>query len=136
MDEEPVIRSNETLALLYWIATVLNILAAIFFLVAPHIWHIMSVLEVMANKSVFAEAWGIITPDAITLALRVVAIAFFSISLLDILCAYGAGRGKDWATPFGIAASIVGLINFPAGTVLSIIILASIFWDVVERNIE
>lgn len=134
MDEGLVIRANETLALLYWIAAVLNIIAAIFFLVAPHIWQIMSLLEVMANESIFAEAWGIITPGAIALALRVVAIAFFAIAVLDILCAYGAGKGRDWATPFGIAAAIAGLINVPVGTILSIIILASIFWDIVERN--
>jgi hypothetical protein len=136
MDEELVIKPNETLALLYWIAAVLNIIAAIFFLIAPHIWQIMSLLEVMANKSIFAEAWGIITPSTITLVLYIVAIAFFAITILDIICAYGAGKGKDWATPFGIAAGISGLINIPVGTVLSIIILASIFWDVVERNAQ
>jgi len=76
MDEEMEIGTNETLSLLYWIAAVLNIIAAIFFLIAPHVWQIMSLLEVMANKSIFAEAWGIITPGAIALALYVVAIAF------------------------------------------------------------
>jgi hypothetical protein len=136
MDEEMEIGTNETLSLLYWIAAVLNIIAAIFFLIAPHVWQIMSLLEVMANKSIFAEAWGIITPGAIALALYIVAIAFFAISALDILCAYGARNAKDWATPFGIAASIAGLINIPVGTVLSIIILASIFWDIVQRNAE
>jgi hypothetical protein len=54
MDEEIEIGTNETLSLLYWIAAVLNIIAAIFFLIAPHVWQIMSLLEVMANNSIFA----------------------------------------------------------------------------------
>jgi len=136
MEEVETIRESEMLALLFWIAAVLNIIAAIFFIISPRIWRIMSLLEVIANKSLFAEAWGIITPETITLVLYVVAVVFLIIAVLDVLCAYGASNGKDWVTPFGIAAAIVGLVNFPIGTILSIIILAVIFWGIVQRNVD
>ena len=136
MEEVEAIKESEMLALLFWIAAVFNIVAAILFIISPRIWRIMSLLEVMANKSLFAEAWGIITPETIALVLYVVAVVFFIIAVLDVVCAYGASNGKDWVTPFGIAAAIVGLINFPIGTILSIIILAVIFWGIFQRNVE
>ena len=136
MDDIERIRESEMLALLFWVAAVLNIVAAIFFIIAPRIWQIMSLLEVIANKSIFAEAWGTIYPDVITLVLYITAVVFFIVAILDIICAYGASNGKDWTTPFGIAAATISLINFPMGTILSIIILAVIFWGVVQRNIE
>lgn len=130
------IKESTMMSLLFWIAAAINIVAGVFFLIAPKIWQIMSLLEVMANRSILADAWGEITPGIIALALYIVAVVFFIIAVLDILCAYGSVRGKDWTTPFGIAAAVMGLINFPVGSVLSIIILAVVFWGVVERNVD
>ncbi|HEC76636.1 MAG TPA: hypothetical protein ENI33_05215 [Thermoplasmatales archaeon] len=49
------------------------------------------------------------------------------IGLIDLLIAYGLWTLKSWARTMAIIFAIIGLIGFPIGTIISIIILWYLF---------
>jgi len=54
------------------------------------------------------------------------------IGLLYFGTAYGLWTGKNWARIIAIVLAILGLFNFPIGTIISIIILIYLFKDEVK----
>ncbi|MCD6512605.1 MAG: hypothetical protein J7K61_03280 [Thermoplasmata archaeon] len=49
------------------------------------------------------------------------------IGLIDLLIAYGLWELKSWARTAAIVLAIIGLLGFPIGTIISIIILWYLF---------
>lgn len=57
---------------------------------------------------------------------------FGIIALICFVIAYGLWIGKNWARILAIIFAILGLFNFPIGTIISIIILIYLFKDDVK----
>ncbi len=54
-------------------------------------------------------------------------VVFLVIALFYFLIAFGLLKGKKWARTLAIIFAIIGLINIPIGTIISIIILIYLF---------
>lgn len=61
---------------------------------------------------------------------------FGIVALFYFVTGYGLYKGKDWARLIAIVFAIIGLINIPIGTVISIIILIYLFKDEVKAYFE
>ena len=54
-------------------------------------------------------------------------VAAFGIGLIDFVIAYGLWTLQSWARTVAIIFAIIGLLGFPIGTIISIIILWYLF---------
>lgn len=103
------------------ILAVLYIISGLMMLSVPVMFSAMIPFEI----SFFAEVGG------------VVCWAVFGIlALLYFLVAFGLWKGQGWARMVAIILAIIGLINIPIGTIISIVILIYLFKDEVKAYFE
>jgi len=57
---------------------------------------------------------------------------FGLLAILYFVVAWGLWNGKGWARMVAIVLAILGLLNFPIGTIISIILLIYLFKDDVK----
>ena len=61
---------------------------------------------------------------------------FGIIALLYFVIAFGLWKGMGWARMVAIIFAIIGLLGFPIGTIISIVILVYLFKDDVKAYFE
>ncbi|MFO7791793.1 MAG: hypothetical protein R6W73_02280 [Candidatus Saliniplasma sp.] len=61
---------------------------------------------------------------------------FGIIALLYFVVAFGLWKGQGWARIVAIILAILGLLNFPIGTIISIVILIYLFKDEVKAYFD
>ncbi|MFP4051303.1 MAG: hypothetical protein ACLFVB_06135 [Thermoplasmata archaeon] len=99
------------------ILAVLYVLQGLFWLgMIPTISYVVNQVDVSTPVEVTGICWGV---SAIMMLI------YFGI-------AYGLLKGSGWARTLAIIFAIIGLLNFPIGTIVSIIILIYLFKDDVK----
>lgn len=61
---------------------------------------------------------------------------FGIIALLYFVVAFGLWKGQGWARIVAIILAILGLLNFPIGTIISIVMLIYLFKDEVKAYFD
>jgi hypothetical protein len=103
-------------------------LLAVLYFILGIIWLLFVVIISVCLSSLFTmpgvpETAG----DDIFAGMAMCWVIFGIIALLHFLVGFGLLKGQGWARIVAIILAILGLINFPIGTIISIIILIYLF---------
>ena len=95
----------KVIAVLYWMEAVLAFIGA---------------LASLFGSSFFGTA---IPGVFATALLSIIGIVMIFIALLDAFVGYGLWKHKNWARIIAIVLAAIGLLSFPIGTILSILVI-------------
>ncbi|MGM0405981.1 MAG: hypothetical protein ACQEQM_07570 [Thermoplasmatota archaeon] len=102
------------------ILAVLYIIGGLMMLSVPVMFSAMIPFEIPFFAEVGVVCWAV----------------FGILALLYFLVAFGLWKGQGWARMVAIILAIIGLINFPIGTIISIILLIYLFKDEVKAYFD
>lgn len=107
MDKNTAQTVVKVLAVLYWIGAALTIIAGLFMLFGGSALGLISGL-----------AGGLLAG-----LIAVMGVVFLIVGALYVFVGYGLWKFKNWARITAIVLAVLGLISFPLGTIIGIIVI-------------